>query len=195
MIDNANGYEENAHHFLRARNSRIGPDVVAAWAVRFPRGAQILELGCGFGVISQVLLDAGLALSANDASPALLRVFRERFPHVETECATAENSTFFTRTYDGIVAWGLLFLLEESFQRRVLTQSAGALRHGGRLLFTAPREIVQWNDSLTGHPSFGLGSDFYESLLRDVGLTVEPGVFDSGENYYYFATRPPKATN
>lgn len=190
MIDNANGYEENAHHFLLARNGAIGPDVVAGWAAEFARGAEILELGCGFGVISQVLLDAGLKLTAVDASPTLLAAFRERFPLVETECVDAEKSKFFERTFDGVVAWGLVFLMEEAAQRRLLALCARALRPGGRLLFTAVRERHEWNDALTGRASYALGQDVYEGILRGHGLTVEPGVFDSGENYYYLATRP-----
>ena len=190
MIDNANGYEEHAHPFLRARNASIGPDAVAGWAARFKPGAHVLELGCGFGVISKVLLDANLTLTALDASPTLIQVFRERFPGVETACCKVEESSLFEREFDGVVAWGLLFLLDEPTQRRVLQLSAGALKPGGQLLFTAPKQAAQWNDSLTGRQSFGLGADVYESILREHGLEIGPGFLDTGDNYYYLGTRP-----
>jgi hypothetical protein len=32
MIDKSNGYEEHAATFMRARNARIGPNVVREWA-------------------------------------------------------------------------------------------------------------------------------------------------------------------
>jgi SAM-dependent methyltransferase len=109
----------------------------------------VLELGCGHGVISQVLVDAWLTLYVMDSSPSLLHSFRERFPDVQTECAAAEESAFFHRSFDGLVAWGLIFPLPEETQRVVLTKAANALAPGGKFLFTAPREAVAWNDAIT----------------------------------------------
>ncbi len=149
----------------------------------------MLELACGHGVVSQVLVDHGLRLYAIDASPTLLRAFRERFPDVETECAAAEDSSYFDRTFDGVIAWGLIFLLPEETQRVVLAKVAKALRLGGRLLFTAPRGAVTWMDSLTGLESRSLSAEEYESLLRELGFNIEPGRLDEGENYYYLATK------
>ena len=187
-MDKSNGYEQHAQDFMRARRSHIGPDVVRDWARRFPPGAEVLELGCGHGVVSQVLLDQGLTLYAVDASPTILAAFRERFPDVQTECAAAEDSSYFGRTFDGVIAWGLMFLLPEETQRAVLNKMARALKPGGRLLFTAAHEPVTWFDSITKQESRSLGAEVYESLLRDLGLEIEPGQTDAGENYYYFAT-------
>jgi len=188
-MDKSNGYEECAEPFMRARNIRIGPDEVREWAREFPTGSEVLELACGHGVVSQVLVDQGLRLYAIDASPRLLAAFRERFPDVQTECAAAEESNYFGRTFDGVVAWGLMFLLPEETQRTVLAKMAKALKPGGRLLFTAPRGAVIWMDSLTDLESRSLGAEAYESLLRELGFDIEPGRMDVGENYYYFATK------
>jgi len=188
-MDKSNGYEQYAQDFMRARRAHIGPDVVRDWAREFPAGAEVLELACGHGVVSQVLVDHGLMLYAVDASPTLLGAFRERFPDVHAECAAAEDSTYFDRTFDGVIAWGLMFLLPEETQRTVLTRMARALKPGGRLLFTAVRAAVTWTDSITGQESRSLGAEVYESLLRELGLDVEPGLTDAGENYYYFATK------
>jgi trans-aconitate methyltransferase len=190
MIDKSNGYEEHAATFMRARNARIGPNVVREWARQFRPAATVLELGCGHGVISQVLVDAWLTLYVMDSSPNLLHSFRERFPDVQTECAAAEESAFFHRSFDGLVAGGLIFLLPEETQRVVLTKAANALAPGGKFLFTAPREAVAWNDAITGLESRGLGVAAYEALLRGMGLRVGPGRMDEGENYYYLAERP-----
>src|SRR5271165_6546558 len=107
-MDKSNGYEQHALDFMRARRSHIGPDVVREWAREFPPEAEVLELACGHGVISQVLVDLGLRLYAIDASPTLLKAFRERFPDVPSECGSAEESNYFDRTFDGVIAWGLI---------------------------------------------------------------------------------------
>ena len=135
------------------------------------------------------MLDQGLTLYVVDASPTILAAFRERFPDVQTECVAAEDSTYFDRRFDGVIAWGLMFLLPEETQRTVLAKMAQALKPGGRLLFTAVREPVIWFDSITKQESRSLGAEVYESLLRDLGLEIEPGQTDTGENYYYFATK------
>jgi SAM-dependent methyltransferase len=190
MVDSSNGYERHAETLIRARNLRIGPDVVRAWAREFLPHAEILELGSGHGVISAVLIEAGSKLFAVDASPTLLRAFRQRFPGVETDCCAAEESTFFGRTFDGVAAWGLLFLLEEQAQRVLLAKVASALRPGGRFLFTAPREALDWVDVLTERPSRSLGAAEYERILRGLGLEVSSGVTDEGGNFYYDASKP-----
>ena len=183
--DGANGYEQHAETFMGARNPTIGLSVMRAWASQFASGSELLELGCGHGVISQVLLEAGLKLSVVDASPTLLREFHDRFPDVEIECSTAQESELLRRKYDGVVAWGLIFLLAETDQRLVLRRAADALRPGGRFVFTAPTEALTWKDSITEMPSLSLGAAVYAPLLQDLGLHVSPGVIDEGGNRYY----------
>ena len=187
--DGSNGYEEHAEIFMRARNSSIGPDVMRDWAGQFATGAEILELGCGHGVISEVLIQAGLTLFAVDASPTLLAAFRKRFPHVRTENASAQDADFFSRAFDGIVAWGLMFLLEKSVQERLIARVGGALNPGGKFVFTAPYDSVEWVDGITGKFSWGLGADTYKQLLNEAGLKVLPGQIDAGDNYYFYAVR------
>ncbi|MES2393966.1 MAG: methyltransferase domain-containing protein, partial [Acidobacteriota bacterium] len=189
MTDRSNGYEEHAETFLRWRHPRIGQGIAREWARELSPGEAVLELGCGDGVISQVLMDAGLALYGVDASPTLLRAFRERFPAAQAECAAAEASTYFDRTFDGVVAVGLIFLLTEDAQRIVLAKVAHALKPGGRFLFTAPRDACSWTDVLTKQESRSLGAEVYERLLRELGLQVSSGRVDEGDNHYFFAVK------
>lgn len=188
--DGANGYEEYAEIFMRARNLKIGLSVMRKWASQLAPGSELLELGCGHGVVSQVLLEAGVKLSVVDASPTLLREFQNRFPDVEVECSTAQRSELLRRKYDGVVAWGLIFLLPETDQRSVLRRAADALRPNGRLVITAPNEALTWKDSITEMPSLSLGATVYEALLRDRGLDVSSGVIDEGGNCYYEGIKP-----
>jgi SAM-dependent methyltransferase len=141
-------------------------------------------------VISRVLVETGLTLFAVDASPSLLREFHNHFPGVDGDSSSVEKSKFFGRTFDGVVAWGLLFLLDAEAQTTLLAKIAGALRPGGRLLFTAPREAADWTDLLTGELSHSLGVAEYERQLRALGLAVSSGITDEGGNHYYCATKP-----
>jgi ubiquinone/menaquinone biosynthesis C-methylase UbiE len=189
MTDKSNGYEEYADSFMRGRHPHIGQNMAREWVQKFTPGSTVLELGCGDGVISQVLVEAALTLYGVDASPRLLRAFRERFPMAQTECAAAEESTYFDRTFDGVIAVGLIFLLPESAQRIVLAKVANVLKSGGKFLFTAPRQACTWVDVLTGRESRSLGVEGYEALLRGLGFEVSSGRVDEGENHYFFAVK------
>jgi SAM-dependent methyltransferase len=189
--DKSNGYEQIAEHFMCARNPRIGPAMVREWSRTLPPGTAILDLGCGHGnPISQALSDEGFVIYGVDASATLITAFRERFPQARSECAAAEDSEFFCRTFDGIVAWGLMFLLPPDTQTTLIGKVARALNPGGKFLFTFTHEAATWSDSLTGRISISLGAERYQQILRTEGLVVVGETVDEGENYYYFVSKP-----
>jgi SAM-dependent methyltransferase len=194
--DGSNGYEAVANIYIAGRGTRarvgdsIGAAVVKAWADAFPSGATVLDLGSGPGEPStRILQEAGLTTYAVDASPTMVAAFRERFPGVPIEQNTVEASELFHRTFHGVLAWGLLFLLDPAAQALVIQKVARALEPQGRFLFTAPREPLEWLDGMTGRPSQSLGEHTYDRLLRDAGLTWVASALDEGENHYYFVEK------
>jgi len=189
--DGAEGYELRAHEFMvRRTESRIGGAEVRGWAKGLRRGAAVLDLGCGHGVpISQVLIEEGCLVWGIDAAPTLVSAFRTRFPGVEVECARVEESQLFRRTFDGVVAWGLMFLLEPGTQALVLEKISSALKQDGRLLFTAPAEACAWVDVLTGRQSVSLGAQTYRRILDGVGMDLLEQLRDEGDNHYYLAEK------
>jgi hypothetical protein len=87
----------------------------------------------------------------------------------------------------------LIFLLEEDSQRLLMRKIAAALRPGGRLLLTAQRDPVRWEDGMTGLPSRSLGAAAYWNLLHAAGLERDDALpehrQDEGENSYFFARK------
>lgn len=194
--DPSHGYESIASVFIAHRGTRpatgdaIGAATVRAWANTLAPGATVLDLGAGPGEPStRVLREAGLTTYAIDASPTMVAAFRQRFPDVPVECNSVEESTFFAREFDAILAWGLLFLLAPAAQAHVIQKVARALRPAGRFLFTAPKQPLEWLDTMTGQRSHSLGAAAYEQLLRDAGLTWVGDAVDEGENNYYFVEK------
>jgi 2-polyprenyl-3-methyl-5-hydroxy-6-metoxy-1,4-benzoquinol methylase len=184
------GYNAIAEEFIRCRNPTIGVAVLRAWARNLPPGAAVLDLGCGHGIpISQVLIEEGFELYGVDASPVLVKEFRQRFPDTPVACEAVEESAFFGRTFDGVVAWGLVFLLEPETQLSLMGRVASVLNAGGRFLFTAPEQVCTWTDVLTGRPSNSLGAEAYRSALADVGLSLVAEPEDEGGNHYYEARK------
>src|SRR3954468_3104076 len=189
--DRSNGYEAIAGRFLSARNPRIGVATLREWCRSLPRGGSVLDFGCGPGVpVTQTLAAEGFVVAGVDASPTMVAAFRERFPEAAVACSPVEESDFFGRPFDGIVAVGLLFLLPADVQVVVLQKAARALRSGGRLLFTSPAEAITWRDVQTGLESRSLGREAYLGILTDAGLMPTGEASDEGDNHYYFALKP-----
>jgi SAM-dependent methyltransferase len=130
-------------------------------------------------------MERGFAVLGVDASARMFAAFRERFPIAHAECAAVEDSGFFNRKFDGIVAWGLMFLLPAGAQALVIRKAARALKPGGRFLFTSPPQAVTWPDALTGRASVSLGVEEYRRILCAEGLLLAGQRTDEGENHYY----------
>lgn len=191
-MDRSNGYERVSAEFLARRGSGrstgIGVNEVRKWAQRLPPGATVIDLGCGPGFpLTEVLVAEGLSVFGVDAAPSLVEAFRRNLPHVPVVCEAVQDSTFFDRSFDGALAWGLVFLLSAEEQKRLIPRIADILVPGGRLLFTAPATPVVWNDVMTGLESRSLGAEEYLKLLSSAGLSISSEYEDEGQNHYFDA--------
>jgi SAM-dependent methyltransferase len=131
----------------------------------------------------------GFVIYGVEASPSLTAAFRQRFPRAYVACEAVEDSRFFGRTFDGVIAVGLWFLLPAELQRELIHKVAPALKPGGRFLFTSPVQTGTWRDELTGGQSLSLGAEVYKAVLSDAGLSLIGEYVDEGDNHYYDAQK------
>lgn len=189
MTDPSNGYEGIAAEFLagrgRAPSTGVGAKAVREWASTLPRGASVIDLGCGSGIpITRELVIQNLNVYAVDASPSMVNAFRRNFPKIPVACESVQDSLFFIRRFDAVLSWGLMFLLLPEQQRHLIQRFADILVPGGRLLFTSPPEPVVWSDAMTGLESRSPGAEEYRKQLSAVGLSVMREYEDEGGHYY-----------
>jgi SAM-dependent methyltransferase len=108
------------------------PGIIARLEPVRARGGLVLEVGCGSGLLTRHLLDAGFRVCATDASPAML----------ELACATAPDAEGIERltlpddpvpSADAVVSVGhaLSYLPTADAVDRALVALARALRPGG----------------------------------------------------------------
>lgn len=188
--DQSLGWESVAQEFQVVR-SDVGASLVRTWARKSvpPRGS-ILDIGCGSGLpITRALVEEGFTVAGIDPSLTLITAFHANFPDAQSACETVEESAFFGETFDAAVAVGLIFLLTEQHQKRAISRIATALPEGGRLLFSAPVERCEWQDTLTGRTSRSLGGEAYEQILLGAGLELVGTLTDEGGNHYYDAKK------
>lgn len=189
--DHSAGWNAVADRFMAIR-SAIGVTLVRSWARdSLPSSAAILDIGCGSGIpIAKALTGDGFSVWGVDASPSLISAYRRHLPDMPAACEPAQDSKFFGRTFGGAVSIGLVFLLDAADQRKLLGNVASALEPGGRFLFSAPREVCEWKDTLTNRASVSLGEDAYAEHLDRVGLSLDHCLSDEGGNNHYEAVKP-----
>jgi SAM-dependent methyltransferase len=191
-MDRSSGYEAVSAEFLarRGRSSNrstaIGVKEVRRWARTLPRGSSVIDLGCGPGFpITVVLIEEELNVFGVDAAPSFVAAFRHNLPGTPILCEAVQESRFFDRTFDAVLAIGLIFLLKAEDQYRLIQRFAELLVPGGRLLFTATAQPAVWQDAMTGLESVSLGAEQYRKLLGAAGLSVDEEYEDVGENHYF----------
>jgi len=161
---------------------------VRKWARTLPRGSSVIDLGCGPGFpITAVLVDEGLHVSGVDAAPSFVAAFQRNLPGTPIICEAVQDSRFFDRTFDAVLAIALMFLLKAEEQHRLIQRFAEILVPGGRLLFTSTAKPAVWNDVMTGLESLSPGAEQYRKLLGAVGISVAEEYEDEGENHYFDA--------
>jgi len=141
-----------------------------------PRGARVLDLGCGTGEpVARYLVGAGFRVVGVDESAGMLEIARRVVPEAELiegdMCGVELPGTF-----DAAVAWDSLFHVERSRHRAVFRKVSAALAPGAPFLLSTGG---------TGHPGFTsemYGRAFFYSgfepeeaagLLRSEGFEVE----------------------
>jgi SAM-dependent methyltransferase len=193
-MDSSSGYESVSVEFLarRGRNTAwetaIGVNEVRKWAKTLPPGSSVIDLACGPGFpITVVLVEEGLRVFGVDGAPSFVAAFQRNLPGIPITCEAVQESRFFDRTFDAVLAIGLIFLLKVEDQHRLIKRFAELLVPGGRLLFTSPAPPAVWNDAMTGLESISLGAEQYRTLLGTAGFSVAEEYEDIGKNHYFDA--------
>jgi SAM-dependent methyltransferase len=135
--------------------------------VRARRGL-VLELGCGSGLLTRYLIDAGHRVIATDASPAMLELARNVVPDAE-ELRQVVLPDDPIPECDAVVSIGhvLSYLSDEAAVDRALVAAANALRAGG--VFAIDLCDLRWGEAFGSRPNFGQASDDW-ALISEFSL-------------------------
>ncbi len=121
------------------------PDLIELLAPVRERNGVVLEIGCGSGLLTRHLVDAGLRVVATDASPEMLELARRTVPDAEgVERLTLPDDP--VPVADAIVGVGhpLNYLPTKDAIERALVALARALRPGG--LLATDLEDFEWGE-------------------------------------------------
>jgi SAM-dependent methyltransferase len=114
----------------------VAPGILQLLEPVLDGGGLVLEIGCGSGLLTRYLVEAGHRVLATDASPAMLEIARGYAPGVEglEQLRLPDDAV---PAADAIVSVGhpLSYLDDEEGVRASMTAMARALRPGGVLAF------------------------------------------------------------
>ena len=136
------------------------PDLIELLTPVRKRDGLVLEIGCGSGLLTRHLVDAGLRVLATDASPAMLALARQTAPEAE-EFARLTLPDDPLPVVDAVVGIGhpLCYLPSLDAIERALVAMARALRPGG--LLATDLEDLEWGTARADvHEHAGLGDDW-----------------------------------
>ena len=136
------------------------PGILAGLAPVRERDGLVVEVGCGSGLLTRYLVDAGCRVIATDASPAMLELARGVVPdaHDVTRVTLPDDPI---PTADAIVGVGhaLNYLPDAAAIDRALAAIAGALRPGGLLAIDLCG--LEYGAARRGNPNVGrVGDDW-----------------------------------
>lgn len=119
------------------------PGILALLEPVRARGGLVLEVGCGSGLLTRYLVDAGHRVLATDASPAMLELARATVPDAEGIERIALPDDPLPEA-DAVVSIGhvLSYLPNADSLDRALVALARALRPGG--VFAIDLEDLEW---------------------------------------------------
>lgn len=185
-------YDLIADGYATDRDRHIGVSEVTAFAATLRRGARVLEIGCGTGIpLTRALLEGGCEVVAIDSSAEMIARFRWNLPQTPAHVASILACDFPPATFDGALAWGVLFHLSATDQARAIASVATVLTPGGRFLFTAGGDEGTTEGRMHGvtFRYTSLSVEGYRGLLRDNGLTLLDTHADRAQNTYYLAEK------
>ena len=130
-------------------------------------GKDVLEIGCGTGVHTRLLAEAGAHVTAVDLTPTAVELTTRRLAEAGLVAnvleADAESLRLADASFDFVWSWGVIH--HSSDTDRVLAEIARVLRPGGRLAF-----MVYHRTSLT----YWLNYVLYRGVLRGGLLRESP---------------------
>jgi SAM-dependent methyltransferase len=139
-----------------------------------PRGATVLDLGCGGGSpVALHMVAQGFRVTGVDSSPTLISLCRTRMPDQEW-IASDMRSLALGRRFDGILAWDSFFHLRPKDQETMFRVFAAHAAPAAILMFNAGFGHGEAVGTYRGDPLYhaSLDASEYSALLAESGFEL-----------------------
>jgi ubiquinone/menaquinone biosynthesis C-methylase UbiE len=125
-----------------------------------PRGASVADIGCGSGVLTNLLQGAGYSCIGLDISSKLILIGRQKYPGLELIEGDAENLPFENESLNGVLLSNLVHHFPDP--RRLAAECRRVLKQAGRFVAIDPNRM---------NPFMWLYRDWASPFYSPVGVT------------------------
>ena len=94
------------------------------------KGKRVLDVACGTGVLFPYYESREVSVTGTDISPEMVKIAKEKYPHVEIICGDAETYSF-SEKYDAVMIYNAFPHFADP--QKLFGNLIKALRKGGRL--------------------------------------------------------------
>ncbi len=162
-------YDAKADDYARINKSDGPGRILSRFIGALPKGALVLDLGCGPGLDARPMLDAGLRVEAMDASPAMVELALSH--GVNARLGAFSDLTAQDR-YDGIWASFSLLHAPRADMPGHLSAIKRALKPGGLLQIAVKTGEGEARDKLGRFYTYYMPDELC-ALLDTTGLTPQ----------------------
>jgi len=131
-------YNKLGKKYLNA-SKKITPPNRLPFSKLFPKGAHILDVGCGGGRDAKFFIQKGLRVTGVDSSPVLIKLAKKEASKGNFKCVDLLKMNFPAKTFDGIWAEAVLLHLKRKDVPNALKKLYKVLKNGGVLHVTVKR--------------------------------------------------------
>lgn len=189
-------YDLIADWYLGDRGRSVGVREALTAVASLPRGARVLDVGCGNGVpITHALVTAGYAVVGLDSSRGMLERFRVNLAATPVVRGDARSCPFAPNGFDAAISWGMMFHLTRRDQAAVFASVSRVLKPGAPFLFTGA-EVAELENDDPGISGTMNGVTFryyavasYRTLVAEHGFELVDVYDDPGVSTYYFTRK------
>lgn len=195
--------ERYAAKVLERYNDKDNDKIAAEQQLQQNQTPYILELGCGPGLITSLLLSSGARVLANDISPAQIAMAKthchRHHPNSQVSFTTSDMTTLSipNNTLDGVVCFFTLFHLPRAEQNPMLSRIFSWLKVGGLLACNfATFDEEEIYGEMMGRGIFWSGFDVQRNrdMVMEAGFEIEgeevlESEADGGNEFQWVAAR------
>lgn len=157
-------YNENAKEFVEATKDVIFNDMQQSFLKYLPKGAHILDFGCGSGRDSKAFIEAGYQVTAIDGSTELCKLASDYIGQPVNQMLFQELDEH--NVYEGIWACSSILHLDRTTLHEVLQRMIRALKETG-YIYTSFK-YGDWQGVRNGRYFNFMTEQSFDELIQDL---------------------------
>jgi ubiquinone/menaquinone biosynthesis C-methylase UbiE len=169
------GYDNIAEEYNKDRDKFDNDQEIQEFIGHLPKGAVVLDIGCGGGVpVLKTLIDKGYDAAGIDFSSGMLEVAKKNVPQATLIHGDVTKTAFDDNSFDGIISTYAIIHIHKSHHPTLYTRIHHWLKPGGVLLVSTARseweEIAEYYgvDMAWSHPA----PDASLQMIKNAGFEI-----------------------